>query len=111
MTDVEKHKRMYNLPQEIENVYTMLTPEEIDSKWQKVRELVPKRDSSLQMELAKQMNHERLRVEFATLANKVGPWIQAKTHVRTEFNVSISYNAVVMRNCSYFSIGNYPDDS
>ncbi|XP_039253681.1 alpha-actinin-1-like isoform X1 [Styela clava] len=79
MADVEKHKRMYNLSQHIENVYTLLTPEKIDSKWQRVKELVPKRDNSLQMELAKQMNHERLRVEFATLANKVGPWITEKT--------------------------------
>lgn len=86
MNDVEKHKRMYNLTQHMENVYTLLTPDDIESKWQSVMELVPKRDQSLQMELAKQMNHERLRVEFANLANKVGPWITDKTNVWLAFN-------------------------
>lgn len=85
MNDVEKHKRMYNLTQHMENVYTLLTPEDIENKWQNVTELVPKRDHSLQLELAKQMNHERLRVEFANLANKVGPWISEKTNVRLAF--------------------------
>jgi len=46
-----------------------------------VTDLVPKRDASLQQELAKQQNHERLRTQFAAVANELGPWITEKTEV------------------------------
>lgn len=59
--------------------------QEVNAKYAQVKEYVPKRDRSLQAELAKQQNHERTRTQFATLANKVGPWIQLKTEVRLKF--------------------------
>ncbi|CAL8363020.1 unnamed protein product [Merluccius merluccius] len=60
------------------NPYTSITPESIDSKWEKVQKLVPQRDQALQEELAKQQSNDHLRRQFATQANMVGPWIQTK---------------------------------
>ncbi|KAL0972982.1 hypothetical protein UPYG_G00197280 [Umbra pygmaea] len=60
------------------NPYTTITPKSIDSKWDKVEQLVPKRDRALQEELAKQQSNDNLRRKFATQANMVGPWIQTK---------------------------------
>uniref|UniRef100_A0A6Q2Z8Q9 Actinin, alpha 4 n=1 Tax=Esox lucius TaxID=8010 RepID=A0A6Q2Z8Q9_ESOLU len=60
------------------NPYTTITPKSIDSKWDKVEQLVPKRDQALQEELAKQQSNDHLRRKFASQANIVGPWIQTK---------------------------------
>ncbi|XP_025028965.1 alpha-actinin-4 [Python bivittatus] len=60
------------------NPYTSVTPQIINSKWEKVQQLVPKRDSALQDEQSKQQSNERLRRQFASQANIVGPWIQTK---------------------------------
>ena len=38
--------------------------------------LVPKRDSTLQAEMIRQQNNERLRRQFAQKANLVGQWIE-----------------------------------
>lgn len=60
------------------NPYTTVTPEIINFKWEKVQQLVPKRDNALKSEQDKQQSNERLRLEFASLANVEGPWIQSK---------------------------------
>uniref|UniRef100_A0A8C6Y318 Actinin alpha 4 n=1 Tax=Naja naja TaxID=35670 RepID=A0A8C6Y318_NAJNA len=60
------------------NPYTSVTPQIINSKWERVQQLVPKRDSALQDEQSKQQSNERLRRLFASQANIVGPWIQTK---------------------------------
>lgn len=60
------------------NPYTTVTPQIINSKWEKVQQLVPKRDGALKGEHDKQQSNEHLRLQFASLANVVGPWIQAK---------------------------------
>uniref|UniRef100_A0A670ZAM3 Actinin alpha 4 n=1 Tax=Pseudonaja textilis TaxID=8673 RepID=A0A670ZAM3_PSETE len=60
------------------NPYTSVTPQIINSKWERVQQLVPKRDSALQDEQSKQQSNERLRRQFASQANIVGPWIQTK---------------------------------
>ncbi|XP_048837536.1 alpha-actinin-4 isoform X2 [Brienomyrus brachyistius] len=60
------------------NPYTSITPESIDSKWDKVRQLVPQRDKALQEELERQKSNDHLRRQFANQANIVGPWIQNK---------------------------------
>ena len=43
-----------------------------------MRELVPKRDEVLQAEMVRQQNNERLRSQFATKANTVGPWLESR---------------------------------
>lgn len=44
-------------------------------------ELVPLRDNALQDELNKQNSNDTLRAKFATQANTVGAYIQAKMEV------------------------------
>lgn len=45
--------------------------------------MVPQRDKALQEELNKQNSNDTLRATFATQANAVGAYIQAKMEVRT----------------------------
>ncbi|CAL9686763.1 unnamed protein product [Knipowitschia caucasica] len=60
------------------NPYTTINPQEINAKWDKVKQLVPQRDQALIEEHTRQQNNERLRVQFANQANVIGPWIQTK---------------------------------
>ncbi|XP_077141898.1 alpha-actinin-4 isoform X2 [Ranitomeya variabilis] len=60
------------------NPYTTVAPKTINAKWEKVQQLVPKRDNALKGEQDKQQSNERLRLQFANQANVVGPWIQGK---------------------------------
>ncbi|KAI3353614.1 hypothetical protein L3Q82_004817 [Scortum barcoo] len=60
------------------NPYTTITPKSIDSKWEKAMAMVPQRDNALQDELNKQNSNDSLRAKFATQANAVGAYIQAK---------------------------------
>ncbi|XP_065511240.1 alpha-actinin-4 isoform X4 [Caloenas nicobarica] len=60
------------------NPYTSVTPQLINSKWERVQQLVPKRDHALLEEQSKQQSNEHLRRQFASQANVVGPWIQTK---------------------------------
>ncbi|XP_039575725.1 alpha-actinin-1-like [Passer montanus] len=60
------------------NPYTSVTPQLIDAKWERVQQLVPKRDQALQEEQSRQNSNERLRRQFGSQANRVGPWIQTK---------------------------------
>ncbi|MBN3289560.1 ACTN3 protein, partial [Polypterus senegalus] len=60
------------------NPYTNLTSQDITTKWETVKQLVPHRDQMLQEEVARQQANERLRRQFAAQANVIGPWIQTK---------------------------------
>ncbi|XP_077645316.1 alpha-actinin-4 isoform X1 [Lonchura striata] len=60
------------------NPYTSVTAQVINSKWERVQQLVPQRDQALQEEQARQDCNERLRRQFGSQANRVGPWIQTK---------------------------------
>ncbi|XP_038140815.1 alpha-actinin-4-like isoform X1 [Cyprinodon tularosa] len=60
------------------NPYTTITPQSIDSKWEKAMAMVPQRDTALQDELNKQNSNDSLRATFAKQANTVGAYIQAK---------------------------------
>ena len=46
------------------------------SKWDEVKHLVPDRDTTLQTEMIRQQNNERLRRTFAQKANTVGQWVE-----------------------------------
>uniref|UniRef100_A0A8C3UJL0 Actinin alpha 2 n=1 Tax=Catharus ustulatus TaxID=91951 RepID=A0A8C3UJL0_CATUS len=76
--EVEKVIQSYNMRISATNPYSTVTVDEIRSKWEKVKQLVPQRDQSLQEELARQHANERLRRQFAAQANVIGPWIQTK---------------------------------
>ncbi|KAK9411807.1 alpha-actinin-2 [Crotalus adamanteus] len=76
--EVEKVIQSYSLRISTSNPYSTVTMEEIRTKWDKVKQLVPVRDQSLQEELSRQHTNERLRRQFAAQANVIGPWIQSK---------------------------------
>ncbi|GCB68408.1 hypothetical protein scyTo_0005296 [Scyliorhinus torazame] len=59
--------------EDLQDTFIVHTIEEIQ-----VRHLVPQRDHALMEENARQQSNERLRKQFATQANVIGPWIQTK---------------------------------
>uniref|UniRef100_A0A673HBD4 Alpha-actinin-2-like n=1 Tax=Sinocyclocheilus rhinocerous TaxID=307959 RepID=A0A673HBD4_9TELE len=76
--EVLKISQNYGIRGDLTNPYSTITTEEIAIKWDKVKKLVPQRDSALQEELAQQHANERLRRQFAAQANLIGSWIQAR---------------------------------
>ncbi|CAB4068316.1 ACTN1_4 [Lepeophtheirus salmonis] len=74
--EVESFAKQYNVPGATINPYTNLTGNDINSKWNEVKTLVPQRDQTLEDELRKQQNNEQLRRQFADKSNQVGPWIE-----------------------------------
>merc|ERR1711976_447634 len=77
--EAQKVCKQYQVGESFSNPYTEITAEEVEKQWNKLLELVPKRDGALQKELATQKHHNALRLKFGNLANQVGPWIQQKT--------------------------------
>jgi len=78
MIEVDRICKEYGVVGLVENPYTTLTTQELSSKWQEVKDLVPRRDATLQTELVKQQNNEHLRREFAQRANVAGQWLEAR---------------------------------
>ncbi|XP_051507393.1 alpha-actinin-1 isoform X4 [Myxocyprinus asiaticus] len=76
--EIAKIVQTYHVNMAGTNPYTTINPQEINGKWDKVRQLVPQRDQALIEEHARQQNNERLRRQFANQANVIGPWIQTK---------------------------------
>uniref|UniRef100_A0A672SIP9 Alpha-actinin-1-like n=1 Tax=Sinocyclocheilus grahami TaxID=75366 RepID=A0A672SIP9_SINGR len=76
--EIAKIVQTYHVNMAGTNPYTTINPQEINAKWDKVRQLVPQRDQALIEEHARQQNNERLRRQFANQANVIGPWIQTK---------------------------------
>ncbi|XP_077477972.1 alpha-actinin-1 isoform X6 [Stigmatopora argus] len=76
--EIAKIVQTYHVNMSGVNPYTAIDPQEINAKWEKVRQLVPHRDRALLEEHARQQNNERLRRQFAGQANVIGPWIQTK---------------------------------
>ncbi|XP_053460793.1 alpha-actinin-2 isoform X2 [Nycticebus coucang] len=88
--EVEKVIQSYNLRISSSNPYSTVTMDDIRAKWDKVKQLVPVRDQSLQEELARQHANERLRRQFAAQANAVGPWIQNKMEEIARSSIQIT---------------------
>ncbi|EFB24966.1 hypothetical protein PANDA_005239, partial [Ailuropoda melanoleuca] len=76
--EVSKIVQTYHVNMAGTNPYTTITPQEINGKWDHVRQLVPRRDQALTEEHARQQHNEKLRKQFAAQANIIGPWIQTK---------------------------------
>uniref|UniRef100_A0A8D1RDE4 Actinin alpha 3 (gene/pseudogene) n=1 Tax=Sus scrofa TaxID=9823 RepID=A0A8D1RDE4_PIG len=76
--EIQKICQTYGLRPSSTNPYIALSPQDINTKWDTVRKLVPSRDQMLQEELTRQQVNERLRRQFAAQANAIGPWIQGK---------------------------------
>ncbi|XP_005005298.1 alpha-actinin-2 [Cavia porcellus] len=88
--EVEKVIQSYNIRISSSNPYSTVTMDELRTKWDKVKQLVPIRDQSLQEELARQHTNERLRRQFAAQANAVGPWIQNKMEEIARSSIQIT---------------------
>uniref|UniRef100_A0A9L0RJ78 F-actin cross-linking protein n=1 Tax=Equus caballus TaxID=9796 RepID=A0A9L0RJ78_HORSE len=88
--EVEKVIQSYNIRISSSNPYSTVTMDELRTKWDKVKQLVPIRDQSLQEELARQHANERLRRQFAAQANAVGPWIQNKMEEIARSSIQIT---------------------
>lgn len=78
MMEVNRICNEHRVTSSAENPYTTLTVEDLTHKWQEVRELVPKRDDTLQAEMIRQQNNEHLRRQFAQKANVVGQWLESR---------------------------------
>ncbi|KAM5301601.1 alpha-actinin-2 [Glossophaga mutica] len=88
--EVEKVIQSYSIRISSSNPYSTVTMDELRNKWEKVKQLVPIRDQSLQEELARQHANERLRRQFAAQANAIGPWIQNKMEEIARSSIQIT---------------------
>ncbi|XP_004640901.1 alpha-actinin-2 [Octodon degus] len=88
--EVEKVIQSYSIRISSSNPYSTVTMDELRTKWDKVKQLVPIRDQSLQEELARQHTNERLRRQFAAQANAIGPWIQNKMEEIARSSIQIT---------------------
>ncbi|XP_028715525.1 alpha-actinin-2 isoform X3 [Peromyscus eremicus] len=88
--EVEKVIQSYSIRISSSNPYSTVTMDELRNKWDKVKQLVPIRDQSLQEELARQHANERLRRQFAAQANAIGPWIQNKMEEIARSSIQIT---------------------
>ena len=90
--EVENFAKQYNVPGATINPYTNLTGNDIQSKWNEVKTLVPQRDETLQDELRKQQNNEALRRQFADKSNLVGPWIERQMDAVSAIGMGMQVN-------------------
>ena len=70
------------------NPYTNTKAADLQAKWDEILLLIPQRDQKLQDETALQQNNERLRVEFANMANEIGEWIRGRTQMMADIGLS-----------------------
>jgi len=76
VNEVNRIVQQYGITGGYENPYALITGQDLAKKWQSLRQLIPDRDSTLQAEMMRQQNNERLRRAFAQKANVVGQWIE-----------------------------------
>ena len=53
--------------------------ENLSVKWTALEEQIPKRHTLLQQEVEQQNQNNKLREQFAGIANQIGPWIQKRS--------------------------------
>ena len=73
---ISKNKHHYIHTDIDVNVVSLSLLQDVANKWTEVKQLVPKRDSTLQHEMVRQQNNERMRRQFAEKANMVGQWVE-----------------------------------
>merc|ERR1719317_636062 len=69
--------------------YTTLHAQDVSNKWAEVSQLVPRRDQTLQQEMMRQQNNERLRRQFAAKANVVGQWVETQLDAVASIGVAM----------------------
>ncbi|XP_072350763.1 alpha-actinin-2-like, partial [Scyliorhinus torazame] len=90
VNEVQKITQTYSISSTESNPYTMISCKEISAKWDKMKQLIPQRNAALQEELVRQQSNERLRRQFASQANIIGPWIQRKMEEIAQSSIEIS---------------------
>lgn len=70
------------------NPYTNTKAEDLQAKWEEILTLIPKRDATLSEETTLQQDNERLRVQFAQMANEIGKWINERTQKMADIGLS-----------------------
>ncbi|XP_041071752.1 alpha-actinin-2 isoform X2 [Carcharodon carcharias] len=90
LNEVQKITQTYSISSIVSNPYSMISHEEISAKWDKMKQLVPQRDGTLQEELVRQHSNERLRRQFASQTNVIGPWIQRKMEEIAQSSIEMS---------------------
>lgn len=62
----------------------------MQAKWGEILNLIPERDQKLSSETARQQNNERLRVQFAQMANQVGEWVNQRSKRLVDIGMNAS---------------------
>ena len=75
--------------------------QDINSKWNEVKTLVPQRDQTLQDEMRKQQNNEALRRQFADKSNQVGPWIEKQMDAVSAIGMGMQARGLFKKTCTY----------
>ncbi|KAM3859654.1 alpha-actinin-2 [Diretmus argenteus] len=88
-SEVQKISQSYGLSSDLTNPFSCITPAELTTKWDKVKRLVPQRDSCLQGELTRQIAKEGMRRQFAAQANIIGPWMQTRMEELSRISVDV----------------------
>jgi len=92
----EEFESIMGLQQAIEamsnqtNPYTNTKAEDLQAKWGEILNLIPERDQKLSSETARQQNNERLRVQFAQMANQVGEWVNQRSKRLVDIGMNAS---------------------
>ncbi|ESO12433.1 hypothetical protein HELRODRAFT_93275 [Helobdella robusta] len=76
VNEVNRIAQQYGITGAQDNPYSYITGNDLNKRWTSLKQLIPERDHTLQNELVKQQNNERLRRAFAQKANQVGQWIE-----------------------------------
>ena len=59
------------------------------TKWSILQEQIPKRHALLQQEVEQQNQNNKLREQFANIANQIGPWIQKRSDKITKLTTDM----------------------
>lgn len=72
LADLDKKIKAYNLGP---NPYTWFTMDAIHETWRNLQKIVRERDADLKSEHQRQLDNDKLRMEYAQLADRFHQWI------------------------------------
>lgn len=72
LIDLDQKIKMFSLGS---NPYTWFTIEAIDETWRNLQKITHERDRDLEKEYQRQVDNDKLRKEFALMADKFHQWI------------------------------------
>ena len=72
LTQLNEKIKTFNLGP---NPYTWFTMEAINETWRNLQKIVRERDADLKNEYQRQLDNDKLRIEYAHLADRFHQWI------------------------------------